>query len=102
MPTLNRWCMFLLLPFLLACSDGGNNTVISPTPTAPTPTPAPAAVDAPPAVPPPTAPSFSMSGQVTNRATSEPIPGAEVIASYPPGIPVVTTDARGRYVATGL
>jgi hypothetical protein len=43
-----------------------------------------------------------MSGQVTNRASSEPIPGAQVIASYPPGVPVVTTDARGRYVATGL
>jgi hypothetical protein len=43
-----------------------------------------------------------MAGQVTNRATSEPIPGAQVISSYPPGLPIVTTDGQGHYLAPGL
>ena len=99
MPTLKCGCLILLLTLLWACSDG-TNTVTSPTPTPTTPTPT-AAPALPPAPPLPT-PLFPLAGLVTNRITSAPIPGARVVASYPPVRPIVMTDGLGRYIMTGL
>jgi hypothetical protein len=95
----NRGCMILLLTLTSACR-GGNNTVTSPSPS-PTvvqaPTPAPTSI--PSAMP---LSSISLTGEVTNRMTSKPIPGAKVMVSYPPPMPSAITDSLGRYNLIGL
>ena len=43
-----------------------------------------------------------LSGQVTDRVTSAPIPGARVIVAHAPTMLPATTDSLGRYSVTGL
>jgi len=78
------WSGVLVLIVASACG-GGPSTSMAPTP-APSATPLP--------------PTSVLTGQVTDRATSAPIAGANVVASYPSLYG--TTDSLGNYSLSDL
>ena len=80
---LKRLCLTAFLLAGIACS--GSSTTTAPTP-APSPTSPPTTV---------------LTGQVMDRVTSAPMPGANVIASYPPHLSA-TTDSLGNYSLSDL
>ena len=99
MLTLNRGWIIPVLTLMWAC-DGGTNSVTSPSPS---PSHAPTSSAVPTLAPDPTpSKSVSLTGQVTDRTTSQLIPGAKVVVSYPPPMPSATTDNAGRYSLAGL
>jgi len=89
-----RGCAVLLVTLASACS-GGNITTTAPTP-APSATPAPSPTPSPTPSPPTT---ILLTGQVTDSATSAPIPGATVSIN---GRYRTTTDSSGNYSVSGL
>src|SRR5688500_14963323 len=84
--TKRPWSVVLLLMFASACGSSGT----------------------------PTGPSFGpprifplpgnqvLTGQVTDRTTSAPLPGATVVFSQPHPSPYATTDSSGNYSLIGL
>lgn len=80
-----RGCAVLLLTFASACS-GGSDPLTAPTPSQ-LPAPSPATV--------------MLTGQVADRATSAPIPGATVAVSYMGSLAAATTDSLGNYSLSG-
>jgi hypothetical protein len=81
--TKRRWSVVLLLMLASACGS---------TPTGPS--------FGPPS--PPLPGNEVLTGQVTDRTTTAPLPGATVVFSQPHPSPYATTDSSGRYSLTGL
>ncbi len=99
----SRWSVVLLLMFVAAC--GGSGTPTGPSSRSPTIPPAPAVGSPPPvgSVPIPPLPGNEvLTGRVTDRTTSAPLPGATVVFSQPHPSPNARTDGSGNYSLTGL
>ena len=79
-----RLCSVALLLFASACGGSGSSTGPSPVPLPPLPG------------------HEALTGQVTDRTTAAPLPGATVTFSQPHPSPSATTDSSGRYSLIGL
>ena len=82
--TKRPWPVVLLLVLASACGGSG-------TPTGPSSSTLP-----------PLPGNEVLTGQVTDRSTSAPLPGATVVFSQPHPSPSTRTDSSGRYSLTGL
>jgi len=91
-PRRTSWTRTALL--LVLASACGSSTPTGPSSIAPPPLPGIA--------PPPLPGNEVLTGQVIDRTTSVPLPGATVVFSQPHPSPYATTDHAGRYSLTGL
>ena len=82
---------------LLMCAVGCGGTG---TPTEPSSGPGPVPSTGPGRIPLPG--NEALTGRVTDRITSAPVPGATVVFSQPHPSPRVTTDGSGNYSLSGL